>query len=116
MQPMVHLSSVYVVSAVYVVLVVLLSMLSMFGCVVCESFLFRHIVSVVVDLHNLGRLGLDSAGITRFTGRNAVDRVVLGDRLRLGRCIPGLASQDLSVSSDQKQRQDHENRETAEEG
>ena len=40
-----------------------------------------------IHLDHLGRLGLDSTGVSGFTGRNAIDRVVLGDRLRLDRRV-----------------------------
>lgn len=67
-------------------------------------------------LYHLGRLALDSAGIPAFTSCHSVDGDVLGDRLRLGGRVPRFTAEDLSVSSDQEKRQDHEERETAEEG
>lgn len=65
-------------------------------------------VSTIAPLHNLGRLGLDGASVPALSGDSAIDRVVLGDHLRLRRCVPGLAAQDLSVSSDEEQWQDHQ--------
>jgi hypothetical protein len=82
--------TVYVVVVVYVV----------------HVLINRHVV--VAPLHNLGRLGLDGAGVPAFTGDSTIDRIVLGDHLRLGRCVSGLAAEDLSVSSDEEKWQDHQ--------
>jgi hypothetical protein len=88
-------------------------------CVVVVVYVVHVLIDrrvVVASLHNLGRLSLDGAGVPAFTGDSTIDRIVLGDHLRLGRCVPGLATQNLSVSSDEEEWQDHQYRETAEEG